>query len=253
MPRTIRNPSNIIIEVLSMQYRATWAELLVETQLSKGTLSKYLSEMIKHKKIRTETDTSKRPPKTLYLLVDPAAKLKKILEKKKDPFFPDKKEDWEELEPDYVAFAILVGHLISTLKDREIAKRLLKDYLEFTTSFLFANIFAGLEAAYICSDIHGRGSNDKTGKTREPGEQIEEILQLWKKNHEKFDVDPILEAIFWAIFKNADVAFEVKEPVVLSFGNEIYTKMDKSVMGKFIDEIVKVKKEATEKLPHDNT
>jgi len=63
----------------------------------------------------------------------------------------------------------------------------------------------------------------------------------------KFDEDQVLQAIFWTAFKNKDIALDGDESVYVSFDNEISKKMDKSFMTRFINNVVKIEKEASEK------
>jgi hypothetical protein len=245
MPRAIRNPSNAIIEALSKRGKATWAELLEDTKLSKGALSSYITEMLNRNKIAVETDTSKRPPKTLYVLVDPAREIRKKLEQKKHPFFfnTDNLQEPDYSNPDYVALSIYVGHLISTLKDREKARRLLKDYLEFVSNYLLSDIVAGISVAHMLSDYKEGEPSSSNKETFEAKKGTEEILNIWKNNHTRLDEGQIIQAIFWTAFKNKDIALEGKDAVFYSFAKEISIKMDRSFMQKFINDIIKIEKD----------
>jgi hypothetical protein len=46
--------------------------------------------------------------------------------------------------PDYTAFAIYVGNLISKLEDREKAKRLLNEYLKYAADSLISNALSAI-------------------------------------------------------------------------------------------------------------
>lgn len=226
MPRPVRNPTNAIIEALSKQNKATWAELLKETQLSKGALSKYLTELIKDQRINTETDGTKRPPKTLYSLVDP---IQAAMKDAPPGFFVDPQN---EKDIDYVGLAIYIGDLISKLKDREEAKKLLKGYLDFTANILVADMCVSIEASYIYCAMSQELTNTPIKA------QTEEILKLWKACRKKFDTERLLQAIFWTAFKNSDVAFG-EEHLFLLFGSELNKRIDRS----FIEKILSAKEQ----------
>jgi DNA-binding transcriptional ArsR family regulator len=243
MPRAIRNPSNAIIEALSKRNKATWAELLEETKLSKGALSQYLKELINRKKISTETDGTKRPPKTLYSLVDPieAARLDAP-----PGFFVDTNN---EKNIDYVALAIYIGDLISKMKDREDAKKLLKGYIEFTSNILVADMCASIEASYISCAMsqaltNAKPSSSNARKALDSKSKDEAILELWKAQRKKFGTESLLQAIFWTAFKNSDVAFG-EEHLFLSFGSELNRRIDRSFIEKILSAKEQMAKEAS--------
>jgi hypothetical protein len=225
MPRAIRNPSNAIIEALSKRNKVTWADLLEETHLSKGALSQYLAELIKEKRINTETDGTKRPPKTLYSLVDP---IQAAMKNAPPGFFVDPNN---KKSIDYVGLAIYIGDLISKVKDREEAKKLLKAYLAFTANILVTDMCVSIEASYIRCSMSQALTNTPIKA------QTEEILKLWKACRKKFDTERLLQAIFWTAFKNSDVVF--REHLFLTFGSELNKKIDRS----FIEKILSVKEQ----------
>lgn len=68
MPKRIVNVKTEIMLALSRKKRATWSELLKETGVSKGALSRYLTEMIKWGIVETDFDQTVRPPLTIYHL-----------------------------------------------------------------------------------------------------------------------------------------------------------------------------------------
>ena len=232
MPRPVRNPSNAIIEALSKRNKATWAELLKETQLSKGALSKYLTEMIEGKRINTETDGTRRPPKTLYSLVDP---IEAATKDAPPGFFVDPNN---EKEIDYVGLAIYIVDLISKVKDREEAKKLLKGYLDFTANILVANICVSIEASYLYCAMSQALTNTKLKA------QTEEILKIWKACRKKFDTERLLQAIFWTAFKNSDAAFG-DEHLFLTFSSELNKKIDRSFIEKILSAKEQMAKEAS--------
>lgn len=226
MPKAIRNPSNAIIEALSKRNKATWAELIEETHLSKGALSQYLTELIKEKRINTETDGTKRPPRTLYSLVDP---IQAVIKNAPQGFFVDPNN---EKSIDYVGLAIYIGDIISKVKDREEAKKLLKGYLAFTANILVTDMCTSIEASYIYCAMSQALTNTPTKA------QTEEILKLWKACRKKFETERLLQAIFWTAFKNGDIAFG-EEHLFLTFGSELNKKIDRS----FIKKILSVKEQ----------
>lgn len=237
MPKAIRNPSNAIIEALSKRNKTTWAQLMEETQLSKGALSQYLSELIKEKIIKTETDASKRPPKTLYSLVDP---IEAIIKNAPPGSLFDTNN---EKKIDYVAVAIYIGNIISQMENREEAKRLLKRYIEFTSNILITDICASIEASYLYCVMSQALSNSKPNsnnvrKVSDSKSQNENILDLFKTQRKKFATEPLLQAIFWTAFKNSDIAFG-EEHLFLTFGSELNKRVDRS----FIKKILSVKEQ----------
>lgn len=251
MPRAVRNPSNAIIEVLSEKGKATWAELLKETQLSKGALSTYVTELLKGKKIKVETDTSKRPPKTIYVLEDPTKELRSKLNRKKHPLFFNINylQEPDYSNPDYVAFAIHVGNLISTMKDREKAKQLMKEYLEFVMNYLFSDIIAGITLADALSCPIKNNPQNSPLNSNEDEDKPEDILKIWKKSRQYLDEDAVIQAIFWSAFKNRDITLEGKDTVFNSFSQEIERKMDRSFMQRFIDKIARIEKDKDNEAP----
>src|SRR3989337_4460241 len=68
MPKAIRNPRNAILQAL-LKTNATWTELLNETGLSKGALSKYLEPLTKEGLVKRDVDASERPPRVRYSIV----------------------------------------------------------------------------------------------------------------------------------------------------------------------------------------
>lgn len=68
MPRRTVNVKTEILSALHKKKRATWPELLKETGVSKGALSKYLTEMIRWGIVETDFDETVRPPLTIYHL-----------------------------------------------------------------------------------------------------------------------------------------------------------------------------------------
>jgi hypothetical protein len=68
MPRRIVNVKTEIMLAFHRKKRATWPELLKETGVSKGALSKYLTEMIKWGIVETDFDQTVRPALTIYHL-----------------------------------------------------------------------------------------------------------------------------------------------------------------------------------------
>ncbi len=244
MPKAIRNPSNAIIEALATNDKVTWAELLKLTHLSKGALSEYIKQMIKDKKIKTETDGSSRPPKTLYSLVDPVSQAK-------NPFFYNQFDDKihrkygldsEEMAPNYTAFAIYVGHLISKVEDRKKAKRLLNEYLKYATDSLVSNMLGAIWFTSITAEGLSVVNNINSKKEPQRQSQTEDIVELWKKHFKQFDVSSMIEAIFWTAFKNPDIAFVGENPAVLSYMLDKERVADESTIGKFIGELIKLKK-----------
>lgn len=233
MPKAIRNPSNAIIEALSKRNKATWAELIEETHLSKGALSQYLTELIKEKRINTETDGTKRPPRTLYSLVDP---IQAAIKDAPPGFFVDPNN---EKKIDYVGLAIYIGDIISKVKDREEAKKLLKGYLAFTANILVTDMCTSIEASYISCAISQELTNTPTKA------QTDEILKLWKACRKKFETERLLQAIFWTAFKNSDIAFG-EEHLFLTFGSELNKKIDRS----FIEKIQSVQKQMAMEYPN---
>jgi len=250
-PKAIRNPSNAIIEALATHDKLTWTELLKLTHLSKGALSEYLKQMIKNKQIKTETDGSSRPPKTLYSLVDPISKTK-------NPFFINQFDDKvrlkygldsSEMAPNYTAFAIYVGNLISKVEDRQKARRLLDEYLKYTTDSLISNILGAIWFTSITFDGLSVVGSINSKNQPQPQVQTEEILQLWKKHFKQFDVSSMIEAIFWTAFKNPDIAFGGEHPAVFSFMLDKERTADESTIGRFVSELINSKKkEATKDL-----
>jgi hypothetical protein len=234
MPKAIRNPSNAIIEALSKRNKATWAELIEETHLSKGALSQYLTELIKEKRINTETDGTKRPPRTLYSLVDP---IQAAIKDAPKGFFVDPNN---EKKIDYVGLAIYIGDIISKVKDREEAKKLLKGYLAFTANILVTDMCTSIEASYISCAMSQALTNTPIKA------QTEDILKLWKTCRKKFETERLLQAIFWTAFKNSDIAFG-EEHLFLTFGSELNKRIDRS----FIEKILSVKEQMAIENPKD--
>jgi hypothetical protein len=245
MPRAIRNPSNAIIEVLSEKGKATWAELLKETQLSKGALSTYVTELLNSKKIKIQTDTSRRPPKTIYVLEDPTKELRNNLNRKKHPLFfnIDYLQEPDYSNPDYVAFAIHVGNLISSMKDRDKARQLMKEYLEFVMNYLLSDILAGIILAYSLSHPMKAIPQNSPLNLSRGGDKPEDILKIWKETRQHLDEDAVIQAIFWSAFKNKDITLEGKDAVFNSFFQEIEKKIGLSFMQRFIDNVARVEKD----------
>jgi len=200
--------------------------------------------MIKDKQIKTETDGSSRPPKTLYSLVDPVSKAK-------NPFFYNQFDDKihrkygldsDEMAPNYTAFAIYVGNLISKLEDRQKAKKLLDEYLKYATDSLISNILGAIWFTSITADGLSVVGSINSEKQLQPQVQTEEILQLWKKHFKQFDVSSMIEAIFWTAFKNPDIAFSGEHPAIMSFMLDKERVADESTIGRFVNELINLKK-----------
>ena len=148
-----------ILNALNQNQQLTWTQLLEKSELSKGALSKYLRKMIKEGHIRTTVDTTKRPPKTLYTLA-PRVKI---------PETPEEFERWLQTEEGFktaiaaVSMAALKdGKGISILKDRKLAKKLLKGYV--ATNFYLISVFIPLFILEAYKNVEEKTGDMKSEK-----------------------------------------------------------------------------------------
>jgi predicted transcriptional regulator len=224
-PRTLRDPENVIIEMLCTKHDSSWSELFKHTELGKATLSKHINNLITKNVVTTKIDP-KKPRTILYTLTDP-------LTNNKDPH----KGETRNIN----STCIYMGQLISEIEDRKVAREVFRDYLKYVAESLISNfvdhIFLEL---IIAPDEHSIGGYPIVKKI-EAGERIEDlsndISQLWKEYSKKIDANSTLEALFWSLFKNSDFTFQLEgsliEEIAFENGNStnpIDTRLIKTIL-----------------------
>ena len=147
----------------------------------------------------------------------------------------------------FTAFSIYVGNLISKSEDRQKAKRMLDEYLKYASDFLISQILYVIWITSVTPEGHAVISRVNSEKQPLPQVKPDEILGLWKKHFKQFDVSSMIEAIFWTAFKNPDIAFDGERPVVLSFMLHKKCAVDESTIGRYIKELIALKKKEAEK------
>lgn len=203
MPKT-RSPKNQIRRALLGCKEATWTQLLDETKLSKGALSKHLKELIEYGQVKTNTDDSKRPPSTKYSLIQINKEdAKHITQKMARP--PDyRPKSFLEMQRILLLFSMQVGNQISMLDDRQKAKELLKEYLSFNLDTLSASVPVFILAAFAYSRGYMHGQKN-------PKKQHQIFLKHLKAHFMKEFIEPWIESLADTAFWNQDISVSVKK------------------------------------------
>lgn len=110
------NPKREIMDVLLKRRGVTWTQLLNETKLSKGALSKHLNQLIEWGYVETTVGQTKRPPTTRYSLARIRQEVAKKTAQKIGQLELDKPLDFTEMHKTLVVFSMQVGYQISKLK-----------------------------------------------------------------------------------------------------------------------------------------
>jgi hypothetical protein len=231
LPREIRRPEHAIRKALIKYGKATWTQLLQETKLSKGALSKYLNMLIKSGQVFQEVDSSARPPRSMYSLTYPS------MEETKQTYGEVTLEAHEAQQLVLVNFSMQNGYSISNLKNRKSAKTLLEEYLTFDLDILAANIpiFIGLAYAYSL------GYKDTKAN---PQKQYDFFIKYLKNHYVKEFIEPAIEALAYSAFLNRDVALGTfKEPKQLGLYPEYGSKRGMKIVSEnnaFIDHMTEL-------------
>ena len=223
MPRAVRNPENAIIQTLLRIKAATWADLLEDTKLSKGALSKYLTLLINSQRIKVNVDTSEDRRKTKYSLIQlQKEKVEKVRAAEK--LVPI---DIEMFCKQLIAFSSQSGYQISKLKDREQARILLKEYLIFNIDTIASYIPYFIELAFWFSVGVAKARKLK------PGKQYDAFVKRLKENFVKKIFEPWIESLAFSAFQNRDISLEVKKDGVYpKYAIEIGKRIDLSFFDK---------------------
>ena len=157
MPRRKVDVKKEISQAFLKRKDLTWSELLEETGISKGSLSKYLRKLIDLGIVETDVDASVRPPSTIYRLrttkigralnylfvplKDKIPEFKRKLQTLKDIDKKDRQKEFNKVFA-YILFNLLADHLTcfeAALSMRNYAKS--KEHAIESYSYMYHSIF----------------------------------------------------------------------------------------------------------------
>lgn len=213
LPKT-GNPKKEIMDVLLKRGGATWTQVLEETKLSKGALSKHMTQLIEWGYVETTIDQIKRPPTTRYSLAKIRHEVAKRITQQIGQMDLNKPLGFMEMQKILVVFSVQVGYQISKLKDRAKAKEILREYLAFNLDTLAASlpIFVTASFAYSKGYMH---------KKSDPKKQQKIFIKNLKGRFMKEFVEPWIESLADTAFWNWDISIGVdKGGVYPNFGIE---------------------------------
>jgi hypothetical protein len=201
MKRTTRTPRQTIEKAIAKLINPTWKDLLKETKLSKGALSKYLNQLIRYDRVIIFVDTS-TIPKTNRYLAGPIPKLEdyktQIEERSKKP--KNSSFDLEKYNMKLIGFCEQSGYQISRIVDRNRAKKLLSEYLQFNLDALGIWILHSI----IYSNSFSKGIMDKI-KSKDIQKQQEVLIKRLKTYFIKDFITPWIESLASSAIYNKDI------------------------------------------------
>ncbi len=194
MKRTVKSPIQTIIQTLARVGEASWTELKNETKLSKGALSENLNLLIKWGQVIVAVNTSAVPKKISYSLA-PVLKL----DIGKATAAGVERSEFERQLVELAKFSVYSGHQISLAKDRNEAKNLLMEYLNFNLDALGPEIL--LSIVYSLAFSRGFMKGSKKTKAQLQYDVLVEELRAYCR---KF-IEPWIESIAFTTFLNQDL------------------------------------------------
>jgi DNA-binding HxlR family transcriptional regulator len=212
MPKTAKNPKNTIKQAFCTKNELTWTELLNQTKLSKYALSTHLKALFIEGSVKTKIDPN-RPTRILYTYINPMEREKqdKPSAEQFKEFPPEKYETpcHEDMgyAPEQIDYVIWAGSLISKMVDREEAKEQLNKYLIGVAECLIQHVLGS--AFFTLFTPEGKLFMERIENGVEMDLSVE-VARLWERCHGLFDVNPMVETVFWTIFKNFDVFRQLK-------------------------------------------
>ncbi len=213
MPRAIRNVKGAILKTLAeSEKKLTWLEILEKTQLSKGALSKHLNELIEDGVVKTST-VNTRPPTTLYNLVEPqpSHELPEIFRGL---------EGYNKLVFAATASAFQTGIAISQLEDRDLARYVLKGYLNSNLRWIMGVVLYVMPLACAYSKGFEQGAkNTRLGRLLVRKKRYDVYVEEVRKRTRNL-VEPWIEALANTVFVNSDIASDA-EGVAFEVGRDL--------------------------------
>jgi len=205
MPKAIRNVKAAILKVLAENEKLTWLQIQEKAMLSKGALSTHLNDLIDKSVIRTSTIDS-RPPSTLYSLVEP---------KLESPIIFHTIEKYEKFISSAANTAFQTGVAIRNLEDRNLAKDVLKGYLDTNTRWIMSITLSSM----IMANAFSKGYEEKTQSSRLarllPGKKRDQVYMDQMRKKLRKLVDPWIEAIANTAFINMDIAYDMSSGAIV--------------------------------------
>lgn len=227
MKRAVKNPRQTIEKAIIQLKNPTWNDLLKKTNLSKGALSKYLNQLIKYNRVTIFVDTSTIPKINRYLpgplpkLEEYKTQIEERSKKTKKNFF-----DLEKYNMKLIGFCEQSGYQISKIVDRNKAKKLLSEYLQFNLDALGIWILHSI----IYSNSFSEGIMDKK-KSKDIQKQQEVLIKQLKTYFIKDFITPWIESLASSAIYNQDI-LEIYEKALIDRG--------KSTNLSFLDNMIKL-------------
>lgn len=221
VPRAVRNVKTAIIKTLANEEKLTWLQILERTGLSKGALSKHLNELIDDGTIKTST-VSSRPPTTVYSLTERAHAKPNF-----EPILFHTVEEYETFIFAAAASAFQTGILISYLENRDLARDVLKGYLNSNLRWITSTILYTMMMADSYSKGYMKGvKNSRLSRLliRKKGKDV--YTEKIRKELHKL-VEPWIEAVANTVFVNRDIAYEdLAKGAVIEIGRNLVEQVN---------------------------
>lgn len=194
MPRAVRNPRGAILSAFAGKTELGWTKLWTGSTLSKSAFSNYLNKLIKEGYIETRVDTEKRPPTTLYRLVETEI-----------PKEFHTLEGYENLVRNATILAYKCGIVIAGIKDRDKAKKLLERYVRANLTWIGAWLSTSFILAW--AETKGYTGIDDTPKASQKkiGKGFGYLHKTIRRDIQDF-LEPWVEALADAYVVNYDIA-----------------------------------------------
>lgn len=221
MPRAVRNVKAAIMKTLANEENLTWLQILERTELSKGALSKHLNDLIEDGTIKPSTISS-RPPTTVYNLAD-QVRAKPDFE----PVMFHTIEEYERFMFRAAASAFQDGVLISYLENRDLARDVLKGYLDsnlrwIMSTILYTTMLADSYSKGYMKGVKSRRLSRLLIRKKRKDVYVEEV----RKELHKL-VEPWLEAVANTVFVNHDIAYDdLVKGAVIEVGKILVTRVN---------------------------
>jgi DNA-binding transcriptional regulator GbsR (MarR family) len=206
MPKKCSDPKNLILMTLFISDEGlSWSELLEQTKLSKGALSKHLNNLLSHGTIKTEIKP-KRPRTILYYMpgaTEPEEKDQTVLEAAAQNFF-----DLSDI--------VSSGRNLKYIIERDKTNKILTDYLMAISGCIIRTVFASFyEVANSPEYYSMRAQNKNKAKNIETHEEVlKSLSELWEKNYEQFDLSKFFELIFYSVFISNNYSFDDLKTII---------------------------------------
>jgi len=194
MPRGVRNPKGAILSAFAGKTELGWTQLWRKSKLSKSAFSKYLNKLINEGYVETRVDTKKRPPTTLYRLVE--TKIPK-------EFYT--LEGYNNLIRNATVLAYKYGIVIAGIKDRDKAKKLLERYMRANLTWIGAWLSASFILAWAQTKGYTGIDDISKASPKRIGKGFNYLHKTIRRDIQDF-LEPWIEALADTYVANYDIA-----------------------------------------------